>query len=628
VTDVFVSYKAEDRRRVQKLVDALEADGLSVWWDTHVGSGDDWRDVIQNELDAAKCVVVVWSNRSVGPEGKFVRDEASRAERRHAYVPIRIDKVEPPLGFGETQALLFKGWTGNRADPRYQSLLETVRALIDGRSHPPHLIMKGPTLNRRMMMGSGAVAVLAAVIGGWFAFKPRSAAATNRIAVLTFTNLSGDPAQAYFSDGISEELRSCLSRVGLQVIGRASCDAVKDLDTKTAAAKLGVANIVSGSVRRSPSTIRIDAQLLSGSDGVERWAQSYDRAPGDAIKIQTDIAENVAQALSIALGQAGRTALTLGGTGNPAAQNLVLQAINDPSDSEVAYGRAIALVDAALSLDPNYAEAYAYKASLQNGRAVFYERTAEGADRGRAEALATANRAIEIEPKMALGYAVRSGIYVNRLQLGLGLADFRRAAALPGQNSDWIGGYAFLLGLVGRFEEALRVNAKAISLDPLNPGRYGSRSIILYVSRRYSEAVITARHALQLDPDLQRVRAHLGNSLLALGRVAEAEAEYQKLDPTNYNRFVGEAVSAARAGQRPLALEKLKTLEGRNGDSAHYQYSEIYAQLGMIEDAFRELDLAWNVRDAGLTFLHVDPFLDPLRKDSRFLALEREIGFS
>ena len=97
MADVFVSYKAEDRRRVKLLVDALEADGLSVWWDAQVGGGDDWRNAIQQQLDAAKCVVVAWSKRSIGPQGKFVRDEASRAERRHVYLPIRIDKVDPPL---------------------------------------------------------------------------------------------------------------------------------------------------------------------------------------------------------------------------------------------------------------------------------------------------------------------------------------------------------------------------------------------------------------------------------------------------------------------------------------------------------------------------------------------------
>ena len=106
--------------RVRPLVEALEADGLSVWWDAHIGGGDEWRETIARHLDEARCVIVVWSKRSIGPEGRFVRDEATRALRRHAYLPVRIDKVDPPLGFGETQALPLSGWKGNRSDPRYR----------------------------------------------------------------------------------------------------------------------------------------------------------------------------------------------------------------------------------------------------------------------------------------------------------------------------------------------------------------------------------------------------------------------------------------------------------------------------------------------------------------------------
>ena len=107
--DVFISYKAEDRRRIQPLVQALQADGYSVWWDQHIGTGDEWRETIERQLDVAKCVIVAWSKHSVGPEGDFVRDEASRAQRRHLYVPILIDEVEPPLGFGERQAMSLRG---------------------------------------------------------------------------------------------------------------------------------------------------------------------------------------------------------------------------------------------------------------------------------------------------------------------------------------------------------------------------------------------------------------------------------------------------------------------------------------------------------------------------------------
>ena len=133
MSDVFVSYKAEDRARVAPLVRALESDGLSVWWDTQIAAGAEWREDIQEELDAAGCVVVVWSKRSVGHGGRFVRDEASRAQRRGTYLPVRIDKVEPPLGFGELHAIPLQGWKGSRDDPRFRHLLDAVHDVRAGR---------------------------------------------------------------------------------------------------------------------------------------------------------------------------------------------------------------------------------------------------------------------------------------------------------------------------------------------------------------------------------------------------------------------------------------------------------------------------------------------------------------
>ena len=116
MSEVFLSYKAEDRARLKPLVTALEADGCHVWWDAHIGGGGDWREEIQEHLDGAHCVIVAWSERSVGHDGRFVRDEATRALRRDAYIAICIDPVEPPLGFGELQAIPLQGWKGNRKD--------------------------------------------------------------------------------------------------------------------------------------------------------------------------------------------------------------------------------------------------------------------------------------------------------------------------------------------------------------------------------------------------------------------------------------------------------------------------------------------------------------------------------
>src|SRR5258708_12976619 len=147
MSDVFISYKAEDRRRVLPLVEALQSEGLSVWWDEHIGAGDAWRETIEHQIDDALSVIVIWSKRSVGPDGKFAGDEASRAQRRSTYVPVLIDPVEPPLGFGESQATSLRGWHGDRSDPHYQALLSAVRRRVGGEIGPIIHPVRPPHLN-------------------------------------------------------------------------------------------------------------------------------------------------------------------------------------------------------------------------------------------------------------------------------------------------------------------------------------------------------------------------------------------------------------------------------------------------------------------------------------------------
>ena len=624
MADVFVSYKAEDRRRVKLLVDALEADGLSVWWDAQIAAGSAWRQTIQQQLEQAKCVLVVWSKRSIGADGGFVQDEAARAQKRRVYVPIRIDRVEPPIGFGETQAISLAGWTGDRADPRYQSVLGSVRSLLSGGPIRGTAHVSTPLVSRRLVVGGAAATVAAVAVGGWVAFR-HGPAPSNRIAVLPFANLSGDPSQSYFSDGIAEEIRSSLTQVGMHVIGRTSSEAVKDLDTHTAAAKLGVANILTGSVRRSQSTIRIDAELLNGADGVERWAHSYDRQPGDAIKIQTDIAQNVAQALSVALGGLRQVAVATGGTADPAAQNLYFKAWHDPGDDEPARDRQLAWINAALALDPSYAQAIAFKAALISFKADFAP-AGEETRRGFAAALGVVNRAIAIAPRMAFGYTVRSLIESDQLQNGLALADARRAAGLPGADGNVLFVYAGALCRIGQFAEAMRFNDQAISLDPLDPDYETGRADILFAMRRYAEAVVAARRSLQIDPQQSGIGGLISNALLLQGKFAEARSEGRNLDPSR--RQLREALIAARSGQRAEALAGLKTYEGLTGGKGHWTYAAIYAQLGMKEQAFGELQKAWEERDDNLSNLRIDPFIDPLRGDPRLSALERDVGLA
>src|SRR3974390_2768650 len=127
MNDIFISYKREDEGRVGRLAKALQGAGLSIWWDRSLAGGENWRGQIENELDAARCVVVAWTHQRVGPAGGFVRDEAGQAKRRGVLVPVKLEKVDPPLGFGEIQAIDLTHWKGSPRDPFFQDLTETGR---------------------------------------------------------------------------------------------------------------------------------------------------------------------------------------------------------------------------------------------------------------------------------------------------------------------------------------------------------------------------------------------------------------------------------------------------------------------------------------------------------------------
>ena len=629
-TDVFISYKAEDRARLLPLVKALEAEGLDVWWDAHIGTGADWREEIQQHLDAARCVIVAWSRRSVGPEGHFVRDEASRAKRRGSYVPIRLDDVEPPLGFGEVQAPLFSGWKGKRTDPRFVALVNAVKAHLTGEAPVDRAAAVAETKVSRRTIIAGSVGVLAvAGVGGWALLKPGGAAASNRIAVMSFSNLSSDPEQAYFSEGIAEELRGALSRIGMQVIGKASSDAVKDLPTPDAAAKLGVANILTGSVRRSPETIRIGAQLINGKDGVEKWAQNYDRAPGDTIKIQTDIAAQVANALSIALGAVKKAALTLGGTANASAQDLYLQAeaLNKSADSVKAYQKLIALYDAALAADPNYGNAHLGKASSLAGSAALYATSPGQVAEMLGGAEVSAKRAASLMPGSGKPAAVFADVSTFRLDFVATVRNIELALAAEPNDSFVLLKASGNLPWLGNGVRALALADRSINLDPLNPTAHVNRGLCLYALRRYTEAIDAFNEALAIAPQLNFPRQFASQSLILLGRPGDARVVLAKMPVDNAYAQTGEAILAARGGNRAGAEAGIAKIRAVLGDTDSYQYGQIFTQLDDADRAFAAFDKAVKVRDPGLLQFKRDPFLDPIRHDPRYAALLTRLKF-
>lgn len=180
MTDIFISYKREDEARVGRLVQALEKAGLMVWWDRGLPGGESWRANIQSALDAAKCVIVVWTRESTGSAGDFVRDEAGQAKARGVLVPVILEHgVRPPLGFGELQAIDLSHWRGSASDPFFRDLVAAVQAKLDGKPVPP---ARGPMarLVRRLTYGGAASAATA----GLFAFAMNVMQVQNQVCTI------------------------------------------------------------------------------------------------------------------------------------------------------------------------------------------------------------------------------------------------------------------------------------------------------------------------------------------------------------------------------------------------------------------------------------------------------------
>ena len=205
------------------------------------------------------------------------------------------------------------------------------------------------------------------------------------------------------------------------------------------------------------------------------------------------------------------------------------------------------------------------------------------------------------------------------------LLDFQRADSLPGVEIITLSVYAMVLSQSRRQGEALSTIERAIRLDPLDPIAPELKSWMLFFGRQYGAAAQAARRALELEPGRVRARGFLGNALFMLGRVEDARREFQAMPTDDYRRVVGEAAIAAHQGRRQDALKAIPAIERRYRDAAYYQFAQVYAQAGSIDEAVQALEMSLNKRDPGLASIQVDPFLDPVRKDKRVSAIAARV---
>ncbi|HWP35915.1 MAG TPA: protein kinase [Gemmatimonadales bacterium] len=458
----------------------------------------------------------------------------------------------------------------------------------------------------------------------------RAGPAQKSIAVLPLANMSADPENEYFADGMTEEIINALAKVpGLQVASRSSCFAFKgkQADIRDVGDKLGVASLLEGSVRKVGNRIRITAQLINVENGYHLWSETYDRQLEDVFAIQDEISRAIVEALKLRLGSDAEHLVVP--TKNLEAYNLYLKArFFYHRFSESSLQKSLDFFQRVLLLEPGYARAYA-------GMADCWCRLADdwvAPDDAYPRAKTAASRALQSDPELAEAIASLGKV------LGWYEWDFagaaqqlRRAVTLSPNYAEAHWALGSVLPAVGQLGEAISEIRKALTLDPLDPGYSRWLARFLLYAGDYSATISQGEKIIELGEDFFLAYLDIGSAHLALGQADRALDWYRKGQALEssvraYDSFIVRALAAL--DRRDEAEEIMARLE----EESKHQYvrAEImamgYAALGSFDQAFACLERALQTRSAGLIYLHLDPGYKPLRGDPRYAALVAKIG--
>ncbi|MBW0006719.1 MAG: TIR domain-containing protein [Sphingomonas sp.] len=621
---LFLSYARADETSARRLANALEQSGYTVWWDALIEGGAAFGRSIAEALDSADAVIVLWSKTSV--DSDWVKDEAAQGRERHRLIPCSLDGTQPPLGFRQYQVIDLSHWHGRRNAPQFAAVERAIGVAL-GQAPAAH--GSAPTSRRTLLVGGSAAAAAIALGGTWFAWDRGlfGGSAPLSIAVLPFRNLSGDQAQNYFADGLTDEVRTALTRIAaLQVLaGTSSEKAGEDsAGPKAIAASLGVGFLLSGSVQRSGDVVRIATDLVDGRTGFSRWSQSVDRKLTDIFAVQSDIANTVASQMSV---QVATAEPAPGGTRNVQAYENYLQgkALFNLAKDESTDRASLSHLDLAVAEDPNFALAHAARARTLSVIAGEHA-TADQLKPLYSEAIAAARRAIEIAPNLAEGHlALGYVLFAGKLDMKGAWPSYERAYKLGYGNADIALLYALYCSRAGRPAQAKAAVDRAVLLDPLNPRAFRAQGSVAYAARRYADALPPLRRALELNPKMTFAHSLVGNSLLGLGRTADALKEFEAETGPNF-RLTGIAIAQHRLGNQAAAEKAFADLQSQVGDAALYQQAEVLAQWGRLDDSLQKLVRARQIGDSGLTYAATDVMLDPLRRDPRFTRFVNELN--
>jgi TolB-like protein/Flp pilus assembly protein TadD len=651
---VFLSYASEDAAAAERIATALRGAGIEVWFDkSELRGGDAWDQSIRRQIKScALFIPVISRNTDARAEGYFRLEWKLAVDRSHLFtatktflVPVAIDDTpdddeQVPDRFRELQWMRLPGGeTPPAFVDRVQHLLSgeastPIRASIPAREHAP-----ASSGSKRVLpvAVAGVIALVLLVVLGFFGLervnRPKpSVPGTASIAVLPLANESGEASQQYFSDGISEDLITALSQFpGLKVIGRTSAFQFRDSkeDSRSIGAKLGVAHLLEGSVRKSGDMIRVSAELIDTADGSTQWSGRYDRPYKDLFALQDEITHAVAGALKTKLltGEQTEAQSERPPSGSLEAYNAVLQGnFYLDRSTETDSRKAIEHFRVATQLDPRYALAWS-QLSIAWARLGAAFLSGASAQEAYSNARTASDTAIRLAPDLADAHLARAALlrYADFDWRGAE-AEARRAAELaPGY-----GAAQFYLGAqlatLGQIDKAIDLNRRSLATDPLHGIWHFQLGFYLLVVNRLDEAEREVRKAIELQPGTVGTRALLVMIEIRRSDAKAALAAAQQEIPGTFWQDFALAMAHQIGNDRTAADASLKTLIEKRADIAAYQVAEVYAVRKDADRTFDWLDRAWSNRDAQINHLLFDPFMLAYKEDPRFAAFCRKVG--
>jgi len=453
------------------------------------------------------------------------------------------------------------------------------------------------------------------------------------IAVLPFDNLSRDPDNAYFAEGVQDEILTRLAKVAdLKVISRTSTQHFKSApdNLPQIAKQLGVAHILEGSVQKASDQVRVNVQLINALTDAHLWADTYDRKLTDIFAVETEIAKTIADTLQAKLSGSEKTAISKTSTKDPEAYELYLKGRffwNKRTGADLQ--TAIQYFNQAITKDPGYALAYA---GLADAYALLTAYGASSIADSFPQAKAAARKALELDGSLAEAHTSLGQVLLfYDLDFQAAANEFERAIALNPNYATahhWYGNGP--LTVVGDFNTAIAELKRAQQLDPLSLIINADLGVTFFLARRYDEAIAQLRKTIEMDPHFYYAHWNLGQALELKGQLREAVAEYKKAAELNDDPLVVALLARAYAklGQRDEALKRLEELQqaATRRYVPNYAFALVYAALGDNAKAMDWLERAYRDRvGPEVVLIKVDPMLDSLRGDPRFEALVDKI---